>query len=124
MSDEGRAFSGTVRYETQVDISKEEDKQYILDLGKVDMIASVSVNGKPLRTLWSVPYRLDITNELRDGTNQFCIEVTSTWFNRLVYDASLPDPERKTWVIKRPSKDEPLRDSGLIGPVQITVWKE
>ncbi len=124
VSDEGRAFSGTVRYETQVDISKEEDKQYILDLGKVDMIASVSVNGKPLRTLWSVPYRLDITNELRDGTNQFCIEVTSTWFNRLVYDASLPDPERKTWVIKRPSKDEPLRDSGLIGPVQITVWKE
>ena len=47
------------------------------------------------------------------------IDVTSTWFNRLVYDAALPEAARKTWTIGSPSKDEPLRESGLMGPVVI-----
>ena len=124
VSDEAKAFSGTVRYEIQVNVPKEAGTRYLLDLGRVDMIASVSVNGAPVRTLWCVPYRLDITDALRKGDNRISIEVTSTWFNRLVYDASLPESERKTWVLKYPSKDAPLRDSGLLGPVRITVWKE
>lgn len=124
VSDEARAFSGSVQYETGVVVPKDRGYRYILELGRVDMIASVSVNGTPVRTLWSAPYSLDITDALRKGDNCISIEVTSTWFNRLVYDASLPESERKTWALKYPSKDAPLRDSGLLGPVQITVWKE
>ena len=124
VSDEARAFSGSVQYETEVVVPKDRGYRYILELGRVDMIASVSVNGTPVRTLWSAPYSLDITDALRKGDNRISIEVTSTWFNRLVYDASLPESERKTWALKYPSKDAPLRDSGLLGPVQITVWKE
>ena len=48
------------------------------------------------------------------------IEVTGTWFNRLVYDAGRDPGERKTWVIRWPSPDEPLRDSGLLGPVPVS----
>ena len=124
VSDEARAFSGSVQYETEVVVPKDRGYRYILELGRVDMIASVSVNGTPVRTLWSAPYSLDITDALRKGDNRISIEVTSTWFNRLVYDASLPESERKTWALKYPSKDASLRDSGLLGPVQITVWKE
>ena len=124
VSDEGKAFSGSVRYETQVDIAKEPGKQYVLDLGQVDMVASVSVNGKFVRNLWCAPYKVDVTCALQDGANTLSIEVTSTWFNRLVYDASLPEPERKTWVLRWPSKDALLQPCGLMGPVEVTVWEE
>jgi hypothetical protein len=47
------------------------------------------------------------------------IDVTSSWFNRLVYDAGLPETERKTWTIAGPDKDKELRESGLLGPVNL-----
>jgi hypothetical protein len=83
------------------------------------MIAVVTLNGKKLRTLWTPPYRLDVTDALKSGENTLQIEVTSTWFNRLVYDASQPEEQRKTWTINGPSKDAALRDSGLLGPVEL-----
>ena len=47
------------------------------------------------------------------------MKITGTWFNRLAYDASLPEAERKTWTIAGPAAGSPLRESGLIGPVKI-----
>jgi hypothetical protein len=47
------------------------------------------------------------------------IEVTGTWFNRLVYDAGQPEEQRKTWTIDGPKKDAALRESGLLGPVEL-----
>jgi hypothetical protein len=49
------------------------------------------------------------------------VQVTSTWYNRLIYDARLPQEERKTWVINGPSDKAELRPSGLLGPVELTV---
>jgi len=118
--EEGRAFSGTVTYTTTFVIDNSSpDNTYSLDLGQVEMIADVSVNGKKLRTLWASPYRLDITEAIRKGTNTLSVEVTGTWFNRLVYDARQPESDRKTWTISGPSKDESLRNSGLLGPVSL-----
>ena len=87
------------------------------------MIAVVKLNGKPLRTLWCAPYTLDVTDAIIEGENVLEVEVTSTWFNRLVYDASLPEAERKTWTISGPSANNDLRDSGLIGPVKLIFGK-
>ena len=81
------------------------------------MIATVTLNGKKLRTLWCAPYSVDLSSALRKGKNELTIEVTSTWFNRLVYDAGLPEAERKTWTISGPKANAPLRKSGLMGPV-------
>ena len=125
ISPEGKAFSGTVTYTTSFDI--ENAKEYVgysLDLGAVEMIASVSLNGKPLRVLWTPPYRLDITDAIQTGENILTVEVTGTWFNRLVYDAGQPEENRKTWTISGPSKDAPLRDSGLLGPVVLKVFND
>jgi len=47
------------------------------------------------------------------------IDVTSTWFNRLAYDAGLPENERKTWTISAPPKNTPPKPAGLIGPVTL-----
>jgi hypothetical protein len=58
---------------------------------------------------------------VRLGVNRLTVEVTSTWFNRLVYDAGLPEAERKTWTISGPNKDAALQLSGLLGPVTVRV---
>ncbi|MDR2026966.1 MAG: hypothetical protein LBQ01_05315, partial [Prevotellaceae bacterium] len=120
LSDEARAFSGTVTYTTAFEVEKvEKDAGYSLDLGRVEMIAAIRLNGKKLRTLWTPPYRLDITDAIKSGKNTLEIEVTGTWFNRLVYDAGQPEEQRRTWTINGPSKDAALRESGLLGPVQL-----
>ncbi len=124
LSDEGRAFSGTATYETSVQIDqKVRGREVLLRLGEVEEIAVVKVNGEVVDTLWAAPYQTDIASFLRQGNNSITIEVTSTWFNRLVYDAALPVEQRKTWVIHGPSSKEHLRPSGLLGPVEI-VMKE
>lgn len=127
LSDEGKAFSGTVHYETTVTIPAEERRdgaRLTLDLGRVIQIAEVRLNDRPLGTFWTNPYKIDITDAAQDGENRLEIDVTGTWFNRLVYDANRPEPERKTWTISGPSKESPLRESGLLGPVRLTVERE
>lgn len=124
LSDEGRAFSGTATYETSVQIDRiKRGRRCLLRLGEVEEIAVVKVNGEAIDTLWATPYQTDIAPYLHRGNNTISIQVTSTWFNRLVYDASLPEEQRKTWVINGPSAKEPLRPSGLIGPVEIVMWE-
>jgi hypothetical protein len=62
-----------------------------------------------------------LTPLLKKGTNEVTVTVTSTWFNRLVRDASLPEKDRRTWVIAGPRKDAPLREAGLLGPATLTA---
>lgn len=120
LSEEGRAFSGTATYTTTFDLSSlNRHARYLLHLGQVEMIAVVRLNGQELGTLWTEPYDLDITSALRKGTNTLEVEVTSSWFNRLVYDAAQPEPQRKTWVISGPSASASLRNTGLLGPVTL-----
>ncbi|MBO7098743.1 MAG: hypothetical protein J6W21_02635 [Bacteroidaceae bacterium] len=125
LSDEGKAFSGTATYETTflLDHKPKKKGRFSLNLGKVEEIAVVSVNGQVTDTLWAEPYETDITRYVRKGKNQLSIQVTSTWFNRLVYDARQPKEQRKTWVINGPSANSELRPSGLLGPVELTEWK-
>ena len=115
LGEEGQAFSGTAVYETSFTLPKAGT--FVLDLGRVDMIADVSLNGAPAGVLWAGPYRLTLKGKA--GRNTLRIAVTGTWFNRLAYDASLPEAERKTWTIAGPPAGSPLRESGLLGPVKI-----
>ena len=84
------------------------------------MIAEISVNGQNLGTLWCKPFTLDMTDALNEGENTLQIKVTSTWFNRLVYDAAQPETDRKTWTIEGPKAGTPLKQYGLLGPVTLT----
>ena len=118
MSEEGKAFSGSAVYTTTFDW-KNNGKKVMLDLGEVSMIAEVSLNGQQLRTLWCKPFALDITDVLKEGENTLQVKITSTWFNRLVFDASQPEAERKTWTIEGPKADAPLKQYGLLGPVTL-----
>lgn len=82
--------------------------------------ATVYVNGKKVRALWSAPFGCEIDGSLlKDGANELKVEVTSIWHNRLAYDSGLPESERKTWTISAPAKNSPLQPSGLFGPVVV-----
>ena len=120
ISEEGKAFSGTASYVTEFEIAKvDAQRKYTLDLGKVDMAASVIVNGKEVGHLWSAPYRVDLKDFIKQGHNTLEVKVTSTWFNRLVFDAGIAEGKRKTWTISGPAKESALRASGLMGPVKL-----
>ena len=122
LSDEAKAFSGTVKYTTTFTLDASAvGKETILDLGDVSTIADVTVNGKHVGVMWCQPYTLNIGDYIREGENILEIDVTSTWFNRLVYDASLPENERKTWVIKGPNQNSELVPYGILGDVILKI---
>lgn len=122
VSAEAKAFSGTATYTTSFHVNNvSADKEYVLDLGKVDMAAKVTINGKQAGKLLAPPYQLSLQGMVKQGENMLSIEVTSTWFNRLVFDAGQPEEKRKTWTISGPSATSPLRNSGLMGPVSIMM---
>ena len=117
LGEEGRSFSGTASYRTSFEGREGEDVE--LDLGEVETAAEVFVNGKNVRKLWAPPYRCDIGMFVKDGQNELRIDVTSTWFNRLVYDEGLPVSERKTWTHAALPKGTPYKPAGLLGPVML-----
>lgn len=120
LSDEAKAFSGKARYSTTFYVDSVcVGRSAVLDLGAVSTIAEVTINGKHAGTLWCSPFTVEIGKFLTSGENKLEIDVTSTWYNRLVYDASLPVEARKTWTINGPSEGSALKHSGLMGPVTI-----
>jgi hypothetical protein len=122
LSAEGKAFSGTATYKTTFKIKdKNAQNKFVLDLGNADMAATVIVNGIQVGSLLAPPYRINLDNAIKKGENNLEVQVTSTWFNRLVYDAGQAEEKRKTWVINGPKKDSPLRASGLMGPVILQI---
>jgi hypothetical protein len=95
--DRAKAFTGTAGYETTVPIHPEwlkEGSRVYLDLGNINVMAGITVNGETLETLWMPPFRADITELLQEGENVLEVRVTST---------------------------NPCRSPGMMGPVQLII---
>jgi len=115
-------YSGKATYRRTFDIAATRDPReaLLLDLGKVDDIAVVRVNGQELGTLWQPPYRIDISPAVKPGANTLEVDVVNTWNNRLAGDAALPAEQRHTSVTAETvKKNAPLLPAGLIGPVTL-----
>jgi hypothetical protein len=120
-----RNYSGIVTYRTEFSLPTDfpVGDQVILDLGRVSRVARVTLNGKPVGTLWRAPWNLEVGPFLKSGTNALQIEVANTWENRLLADESLPPSNRSTFTswnpkkwIKPPTAPEA---SGLLGDIQL-----
>jgi len=88
-----RHFSGTASYRTRFAVpaaSLGGNRRVYLDLGRVEVMARVVVNGKPLGSLWKPPYRIDVTDAVRAGDNALEVQVTNLWPNRLIGDEQFP----------------------------------
>jgi hypothetical protein len=68
-----------------------------LDLGEVQVMARVKLNGHDLGVLWKSPFRVNITNALKSRQNILEIRVADLWPNRMIGDAALSQAERFTW---------------------------
>ncbi len=117
-------FSGKATYHYTFDGSdlalRTPHSALILDLGKVNDIAVVRVNGQKLGTLWQPPYRVDISTAIKSGGNMLEVDVVNTWNNRLAGDAALPVEQRHTSITAPTvNKKSPLLPAGLIGPVTL-----
>ena len=44
-------------------------------------LAKVVVNGKSLGAVWKTPFRVDLTDALKLGTNSVEVKVTNLWVN-------------------------------------------
>lgn len=116
-------YSGTASYSQVLNWDGNSASVY-LDLGKVDNIAEVYVNGIDCGAAWTYPYRVDISKALKPGVNKIRIEVSNTWANRLIGDNALPQEKRITWTNAPFRLDaKPLLPAGLLGPVRIVELK-
>lgn len=104
-NEEIKYFSGTASYRNTFNLKKTTGPVY-LDLGEVEVMARVLVNGQDLGVLWKPPFRVNISEAVHKGGNDVEIRVTNLWPNRLIGDAPLPDfgerpltPEGKPNVI-------------------------
>jgi hypothetical protein len=141
-----RYFSGTATYEKEIEISANQlsaNRQLWLDLGVVKNLAEVSFNGRDFGVLWKPPFRENVTAVARAGSNRLVVKVTNLWPNRIIGDEQLPadcewngDKLRAwpQWLVEGKaspsgritfetchhySKESPLLESGLLGPVTL-----
>lgn len=142
-----RFYSGTAIYRSGLDLTAEvadPKSRAILDLGAVEVMARVRVNGVDCGIAWKPPYRVDISKAAHAGRNELEIAVVNLWINRLVGDEQLPlDGEWKdsetllSWPdwfrhktprisgrttftsCRHYGKATPLVPSGLLGPVWV-----
>ena len=122
--EETKAFSGTATYTIAVELDHiDPAERFLLDLGRVDSMAEVVVNGTSAGLVWAPPFRSDITRQLKPGKNRIEVKVTNTWLNRLIYDSRQRPENRKTWVIWGPKKEVQPVPAGLTGPVQLHKGK-
>jgi hypothetical protein len=149
-------FSGTMTYRKTIRRPEVKntgmETRFWLDLGAVGNLAEILVNQKNLGVLWKKPFRMDVTDALREGANEIEVRVSNLWVNRLIGDAEkmstlgvayndragviskwpewvpkdAPPPDAPvtfaTW--RQWQGTEPLQPSGLIGPVTLlTIQK-
>ena len=124
--DEVKHYSGIATYRKTFTVSDiTPGKRHWIDLGNVEVMARVTLNGKNVGIRWIAPYSLDITDALQSGENVLEIEVANLWANRLIGDTKLPVERRTTWTTFHYAygAHSPLLPSGLIGPVRILEGK-
>jgi hypothetical protein len=123
-SQEGvKYFSGMANYNTTFRVPQEQvhsGKRILLDLGTVDDIAEVSVNGNALGILWKAPYQIDVTEALKPGANTLSVAVTNEWTNRIIGDR-LASPEQRILApvgdpVGGPARPIPAGRAAVLGP--------
>ena len=98
-------------------------KKVEVDLGMVNNICKVKVNGKYVGGVWTPPYTIDITSAVKAGQNTIEIDVANNFCNRFIGDKVDPKNAKLTVSHSTYKADSPLQPSGLQGPVKILVEK-
>lgn len=124
-----RHFSGTAAYRIEVNVPADwlgKNRRVRLELGEVQLLPEVLVNGSSQGVWWTLPHAGDVTAALKPGRNSLEIRVTNLWVNRLIGDQAHPDDAEWTtetgstapgkglaqvpdWVARGTPRPSPLR---------------
>lgn len=99
-------FSGTIRYEINFEV-KDTPKKAIIDLGRAYEIADMSLNGEKVGVKICPPYKFEVSNYLKKGTNKLVVEVTNTLVKSQKDLLS-------SFAVQEPT--------GLLGPVKVNLY--
>lgn len=114
-------YSGRATYWNTFDLAPIAGKRYWLQLNDVKDVgmAAVTLNNKAIGITWTKPFRVEITDALKAGRNRLKITVANSWQNRLIGDRGKPQEQRYTETNIKIRDDWTLRQSGLLGPVEV-----
>jgi hypothetical protein len=115
-------YSGHMWYKSHFTVDViDKNKKYWISIDTLHDLATVKINGKETGIIWTAPYQLDVSENLKTGKNIIEILVTNTWRNRLIGDELNP-AARSTWYNSPyPLKNKPLLPAGITGEVKIVV---
>jgi len=124
---EAGRFAGTARYRLEFDAPAQRADAWWLDLGDLREAALVRLNGKPVGSVWCLPFGLRLEQALSPTGNVLEIEVSNLAANR-IRDL---DVRKVDWKIMKDINLVSLRytkfdasgwevaPSGLLGPVRL-----
>jgi hypothetical protein len=108
------SFAGTLAYRTTFDVADRPFDR--LDLGEVNGVSEVRLNGQPLGVRWWGRHTYDVAGVLMPGSNTLEVDVTTVVAN---YAHSLKDnPAAQRWASWFP----PI-STGLVGPVRLLATR-
>ena len=114
-------FCGTIVYRKTIDHHGTDGActvSTLLDLGLVEGVSEVFVNGQPAGVRYYGRRLYDIGSYLQEGDNDIEIRVTTIMGNYLKTFSR--EDNLTTWVyVNNPKRDQPLQPMGMIGPVSI-----
>ncbi|MBR1515026.1 MAG: glycoside hydrolase family 2 [Bacteroidales bacterium] len=119
-SEEYQHFCGTIVYRKTIDVGRDVARNVstILDLGRVEGISEVFVNGQSLGVQYFGRRIYDLSPTLREGGNDLEVRVTTTMGNYLKTFSR--EENLTTWIyLNRKNVDQPLQPQGLLGPVKL-----
>jgi len=118
---ETQHFAGTIVYRKTINHDRDVARRVstvetILDLGLVEGVSEVFINGQSAGVKYYGRRIYDIGDLLHEGDNNLEIRVTTTLGNYLKTFTKEDNPT--IWVyVNHPKRDQPLQSMGMIGPV-------
>lgn len=111
-------YSGRALYRREIEIPRQPGKRIFLNLGDVRECAEIWVNGRLAGVRLWPPYRVDITDLVRPGSNDVRIVASNLLANRFAWDQL----GTRGWGLEH--MQESVLDSGVLGPVNLDVYGE
>ena len=113
-------FCGTIVYHKTINCGRDDvhTVSTILNLGLVEGVSEVFVNGQSAGVQYFGRRIYDITDYLQEGENDLEVRVTTTMGNYL--KTFNREENSTTWIyVNHPKRDQPLQPMGLLGPVRL-----
>ena len=118
-------FAGFATYTIEFSIPEdfiEPDHFLHLDIGDVEAVAEISLNGQPLGIAWLPGMRFEVTDILK-GENQLEAVLTTTFRNRIIGDYREYGELKNAWTSAHVgnylSDSTALKPTGLMGPLRL-----